>query len=74
MTLDCEDDNAAFYYLFKSSDVLCCKGFLGKCQQVAGKQHLRMLINYGLTDVTKCLQSLGFEKTMESLVQSCYPR
>lgn len=43
------------------------KGFLGKCQQVAGKQHLRMLINYGLTDVTECLLGLGFEK---SLVQS----
>lgn len=49
------------------------RGFLRKCQQVAWKQHLRMLINYGLTDVIDCLQSLGFEKTVESLVQSCYP-
>lgn len=42
------------------------RAFLRKCQQVAEKQHLRMLINYGLTDVTECLQSLGFEKTVES--------
>lgn len=45
---------------------------MGKCQQVAGKQHLPMLIKYGLTDVTESLQNVAFEKTVESLVPFCW--
>lgn len=62
MKLDGEDDNYATFLLFIQVNQMFFFILSGKYQQVALKQHLRMFINYGLTDVTKCLHGLGFEE------------
>lgn len=42
-----------------------------KCQQVAAKRHLWMVINYSLTDVAKCLQKVGSQRNQNS-VSCCF--